>query len=108
MAIYLRSLRFETTDQSIWGPGEATNLRIDTGESLLITINEREDIGIDLGIAEFYGYAFIDFTFGLEAYAELGNTGSFDVSYNIILNVGAPAGVYTRSSIPAKQVMKSQ
>jgi Ca2+-binding RTX toxin-like protein len=106
MAIYLRSLRFETTDQSIWGPGEATNLRIDTGESLLITINEREDIGIDLGIAEFYGYAFIDFTFGLEAYAELGNTGSFDVSYNIILNVGAPAGVYTRSSIPAKQVMK--
>ena len=83
-------------------------MRIDTGEPLRVKVKETEDIEIDLAIAEFHGYAHIDFAFGLLAHAKLGQIGAFDASTNIILDVVVPAGAYRRSSIPAKQFMKSQ
>jgi len=92
MATKTTTLSFTALNQSLWTPGFARGFRIDTGDSLIYDPAEviyKLDVGaLGFGVkADFY----IDFKIGLYAYAELGNTGGFDTTFNIALNVGLPS-----------------
>ena len=96
MTVIHSSLSFEATNQSLWAPGESLSLRIDSGNTLIYDPDEAT-YDFDVGLLGFgiKGEAYIDFKIGLLAYASLPDAGSFEVSYNIDVNVTMPAAVVT-------------
>ncbi|QYK42909.1 MAG: hypothetical protein KF887_07375 [Paracoccaceae bacterium] len=94
MAIVNTNLTFFTQTQSLWRPGPATDLTIDSGNILIWDPDPIvEQFGFSaLGFsldAEFY----LDVKFGLLAYASLGTGGHFDAEYNISVAVELPTAV---------------
>ena len=96
MTVIHSSLSFQAINQSLWAPGEALSLRIDSGNTLIYDPDEAS-YDFDVGLLGFgiKGEAYIDFKIGLLAYAALPDAGSFDVTYNIDINVTMPAAVVT-------------
>ncbi|MBS0126803.1 hypothetical protein [Thetidibacter halocola] len=94
MAITNTSLTFETEGQSLWGPGAAINLYVDTGSTLIYDPDEvAKYFGIDLWIIEAGFTAYLDMKFGLLAWANLGRSGSWDASYEIDVFVNHPNAI---------------
>jgi Ca2+-binding RTX toxin-like protein len=88
------SLTFSTEDQSVWSSGSAINLYIDTGDFLIFDPGEQsKSFGIDLWVIEASFEAYLDFRFGLKAWANLGSTGSWSAEYEMDLYVDRPAAV---------------
>ena len=106
MAKVNSSLQFSTSGQSLWRPGPATDLRIDTGDLLVWDPGEFTktfDTGTFLGFgasATFYAKA----KFGLVAFANLGTGGSFDATYDIDVALDLPGAVLTKASDPTSKI----
>lgn len=82
------SLSFSTKGQSVWAPGSAINLYIDTGDFLIFDSGEQvKEFGIDLWVIEASFEVYLDVRFGLLGWANLGSTGSWDASYEMDLFV---------------------
>ncbi|MDB5506395.1 MAG: Cyclolysin [Devosia sp.] len=93
MAISRTSLQFVTESQSLWGPGKALNLSVDTGDSLIYDSGKiTQDININAGIFGITGTGFVQFRVGLYAYAHLGSTGGFDATVNMEVDVEHDGG----------------
>lgn len=94
MATVNTNLLFSTERQSLWKPGEATELTIDSGNTM---IWDPDPIVKDFGFsalgfsldAQFY----LDVRFGLLAYASLGTGGHFNADYDIAVQIELPAAV---------------
>ncbi len=85
------SLTFSTTGQSLWRPGPAESFRIDTGEYLIYDTGELTyNFSADAAVAEFSAQAYFGMRFGLVAWANLGDGGSWSASYELDLSVGIP------------------
>lgn len=94
MAVVNTNLTFATSTQSLWRPGPATDLTIDSGDTM---IWDPDPIVKDFGFsalgfsldAQFY----LDVRFGLLAYASLGTGGHFNAEYTIALTIDMSAAV---------------
>ncbi|MBV1864703.1 MAG: hypothetical protein KUG74_09730, partial [Rhodobacteraceae bacterium] len=82
------SLTFSTTGQSVWSPGNAVNLYIDTGDFLIFDPDEQtKHFGFDIWVLEADFTAYLDVKFGLLGWANLGSSGSWGASYELDLFV---------------------
>ncbi len=100
MAVVTSNLTFSTVRQSLWRPGPATDLTIDSGNTL---IWDPEPIVKDFGFSAL-GFSldaefFLDVRFGLLAYASLGTGGHFDADYNISVNVTLPGAIVSGNAM---------
>jgi Ca2+-binding RTX toxin-like protein len=94
MATVNTNLTFSTEKQSLWRPGPATDLTVDSRNELIwdpdpiVKTFGFSALGFSLD-AEFY----LDVRFGLLAYASLGTGGHFDAEFNISVAVDLPTVV---------------
>ncbi len=94
MAFTNTSLTFSAENQSLWGPGNATELYIDTGDALIFDPDEvSKHWGIDIWVMEAGFETYLDFEFGLVAWANLGTTGLWEATYEIDVLVKHPNAV---------------
>ncbi len=78
------SLSFSTEDQSLWAPGKAINLYIDSGDFMIYDPDEQtKKFGFDIWVLEAEFTAYLDVKFGLLAWANLGSSGSWGASYEL-------------------------
>lgn len=85
------SLTFSTSGQSLWRPGPAESFRIDTGNYLIYDTGELTyNFSADAGVVEFSAQAYFGMRFGLIAWANLGDGGSWGATYEFDLTVGVP------------------
>ena len=94
MTITNTSLTFTTKDQSVWSPGTAVNLYVDTGDFLIFDSGElSKHWSIDAFIIEASFDTYMSVRFGLLGWANLGSSGSWDASYEIDVFVDHPAAI---------------
>lgn len=83
MVTVVETLKFETSNQSLWKSGGATNLTFTTGDLLIFDVPEvTYDFDFDIVVAGASGTLYTDLSIGLEAYATLGKAGHFDANYD--------------------------
>lgn len=105
MAVKNTSLTFTTEDQSLWGPGAATILRVDSGDALIFDPEElTRDIDISLLGFGVEGEFYFDFKIGLFAYAEAPSAGSFSAEFNLDLLVDVTSGVEVGTRAPDAKI----
>ena len=81
-------LNFVTFNQSLWSPGDARQFRISTEDLLVYRSGELTyDFDFDIWVAGASGQLYLSFYAGLEAYAELVDSGHFDAAYTFSVNV---------------------
>ena len=86
------TLSFETEGQSIWGPGAALDLSFSTGDLLIFDPDEISAAFSVSGMGSSIGFtSYTDIRLGLEFYASLAQTGSFDAAFDILVNVVFPS-----------------
>lgn len=104
------SLTFSASDQSLWRPGPAESFRIDTGEYLIYDTGELTyNFSADAGVVEFSAQAYFGMRFGLVAWANLGDGGSWGATYELDLSVGIPdAQVVSRQNPDQTYLPRSQ
>ena len=107
MAFKSTQLNFVTTNQSLWTEGEARSFRISTEDLLVYDSGELTyDFEFDIWVAGASGQLYLDFYVGLEAYAELVDSGHFDAGFNFNVNVEYDAAILlevTPDNDPATQ-----
>ncbi|MDP2518255.1 calcium-binding protein [Shimia thalassica] len=91
MRVQNTSVTFSTEGQSLWRPGPAESFRIDTGDYLIYDTGELTyNFSADAGVVEFSAQAYFGMRFGLVAWANLGEGGSWGATYELDLQVGIP------------------
>ncbi|WP_420860380.1 hypothetical protein [Algirhabdus cladophorae] len=94
------SLTFEIEQQSLWRPGRAEELRIDSGNFMIWDPNEiTKDFSVEVLGFGLEAEAYLDVRFGLLAYADLGTGGDWSASYDIDVTVDYPAAVFAGDNI---------
>ncbi|MDP2578781.1 putative Ig domain-containing protein [Shimia thalassica] len=88
------SLTFSTENQSLWKPGDAENLRLDTGEYMVFDSGYvSKNYSVGGSIAEFSTDIYYDVRFGLVAWLDIGEGGSWGATYELDLEVGIPGAM---------------
>ncbi|MDO6504787.1 putative Ig domain-containing protein [Shimia thalassica] len=104
MTIQDTSLTFATSDQSLWKPGDAESLRLTSGDAMIYdTDGERVwPIDISLASAEIY----YDIRFGLQAWMDVGNAGSWGATYQINVEVELPNAIEVSADVNTPEYME--
>ncbi|PCH75081.1 MAG: hypothetical protein COC12_01965, partial [Rhodobacteraceae bacterium] len=100
MAIQSTSLTFSATNQQLYY--DTSTRRIDTGDSMVASVNIDEFtlFDFDIFVLEASLSVYLNASFGIRAWVELGTTGTWDAEYQIDVDVGLPNAVIMPAYAP--------
>jgi hypothetical protein len=100
MAVQSTSLTFSANNQQLYY--DTSTRRIDTGDSMVASINIDEFtlFDFDVFVLEASLSVYLNASFGIRAWVELGTTGTWDAEYQIDVEVGLPNAVILPAYAP--------